>query len=424
MFSAVGSLAIMLAGLVEGVVEDVEAPGARTWENPLGSRPRPRGGGTWGRYPRVPVTAHVAGGAEVGRRLADDHRDERRLAGAVAPDQADLLAGADDERGVPHRARSPISMVSEEPTIMSVTRWPGRGRHDAAPARHARSQSLPQRPAGPGPVVSGRWRTARALRRPGGHRHRGRLGHRQRAGRRPGRPGGDGGRWPTSTSRRGRGRTSRGGRATGPEAAAVGRHRRRARSSALVEPRWPTHGRLDLPVQQRRHRRRRAGGEAGARPTWARVDRRRPQQRHLRGGRRLPDDGARQAVGPHREHGVAGRAGPRPRSSPPTPPPSTPWSGSAPACGWRRPPTGCGSTRCAPARSRRRCSRPAPRCARPRTRVNARKLLTNSLGAPYPARGHGRRHPGRGGREPGPHRGPARPPARPGRSTGPSPRPC
>ena len=44
--------------------------------------------------------AGVAGRADVAPGLVDDHRDEGGLAGAVAADQADLLAGADDERGV------------------------------------------------------------------------------------------------------------------------------------------------------------------------------------------------------------------------------------------------------------------------------------------------------------------------------------
>ena len=35
-----------------------------------------------------------------GDLLADDHPEERRLAGAVRPDQADFLAGIELERGV------------------------------------------------------------------------------------------------------------------------------------------------------------------------------------------------------------------------------------------------------------------------------------------------------------------------------------
>ena len=38
--------------------------------------------------------------AFVGLFLADDHPEERRLAGAVRPDEADLLAGIELERGV------------------------------------------------------------------------------------------------------------------------------------------------------------------------------------------------------------------------------------------------------------------------------------------------------------------------------------
>ena len=38
--------------------------------------------------------------AFVGRFFADDHPEERRLAGAVRADEADLLAGVELERGV------------------------------------------------------------------------------------------------------------------------------------------------------------------------------------------------------------------------------------------------------------------------------------------------------------------------------------
>src|SRR5712691_11158611 len=50
-------------------------------------------------------------GAFIGRFLADDHAEERRLAGAVRPDQADLLAGIELEGGVDEQHLPPVLLA-------------------------------------------------------------------------------------------------------------------------------------------------------------------------------------------------------------------------------------------------------------------------------------------------------------------------
>ena len=65
------------------------------------------------------VLAEVADGqllrdgniAIVGRLLADDHAEERGLAGAVGPDQPDLLAGVQLEGGIDEDQLLPVLLV-------------------------------------------------------------------------------------------------------------------------------------------------------------------------------------------------------------------------------------------------------------------------------------------------------------------------
>ncbi len=84
----------------EGVVEHVEPAGREDVGEPRRLQAEPAGHGRLREVaerteqPDVPVVAQVRGG------LADDDGDERRLPGAVAPDQPHLLTGAHDERGV------------------------------------------------------------------------------------------------------------------------------------------------------------------------------------------------------------------------------------------------------------------------------------------------------------------------------------
>ena len=87
-------------GLVEGVVEDVEAPARQHVGEAVGLQAQPVGHRDLGQVAVGAADGGVAGRADVAAGLVDDHRDEGGLAGAVAADQADLLAGADHEGGV------------------------------------------------------------------------------------------------------------------------------------------------------------------------------------------------------------------------------------------------------------------------------------------------------------------------------------
>ena len=102
-----------VAGVLHVGVELVEAARREHVARARWARRRGRRGtGSWGRWLIVPWWLHRAGDAQVLGVLAEQHRQQRRLAGAVAPDQADLLAVADGEgdrgRGdVAHRSRFP-----------------------------------------------------------------------------------------------------------------------------------------------------------------------------------------------------------------------------------------------------------------------------------------------------------------------------
>ena len=101
-------LDVLLARLVgqrparraECVVEHVEAAGREDVGEPGRLQAEPAGHGGLGEVaeraeePDVAVVAQMRGG------LADQHGDERRLPGAVAPDEPHLLPGAHHERGV------------------------------------------------------------------------------------------------------------------------------------------------------------------------------------------------------------------------------------------------------------------------------------------------------------------------------------
>jgi hypothetical protein len=86
-----------LAGRAHRLVEHVEAAGREDvgetrWAPARGPRRPAPGGGT-----RTIPAADVAPMAKLRGRLTDDDGDERRFAGAVAADQADLLARSHDE---------------------------------------------------------------------------------------------------------------------------------------------------------------------------------------------------------------------------------------------------------------------------------------------------------------------------------------
>ena len=88
------------AGGAQRVVEDVEAPGREDVREPRGLEPEAAGHRRLWQVPERAQEADVAPMAQLRRGLPHQHRDEGRLPGAVAPDQAHLLAGADHERGV------------------------------------------------------------------------------------------------------------------------------------------------------------------------------------------------------------------------------------------------------------------------------------------------------------------------------------
>ena len=93
-------LAHLGAGLVEGVVEDVEAPARQDVGEAVGLESEAVGHRHLGQVAEGAPDAGVPGGPHVPPGLVDDHRDEGRFSGAVAADQGDLLARADHERGV------------------------------------------------------------------------------------------------------------------------------------------------------------------------------------------------------------------------------------------------------------------------------------------------------------------------------------
>ncbi len=97
---AAGILGHLATGLVEGVVEDVEAPTGQDVGEPVGFQTEPVGHRHLGEVAVGAADGGVAGRADVVAGLVDDHRDEGGLARSVAADQADLLPGADDEGGV------------------------------------------------------------------------------------------------------------------------------------------------------------------------------------------------------------------------------------------------------------------------------------------------------------------------------------
>ena len=88
------------AGRAQRVVEDVEAAGREDVGEPGRLEPEAAGHRRLGQVPERAEEADVAPVAQLGRGLPHQHRDEGRLPGPVAPDQAHLLAGADHEGGV------------------------------------------------------------------------------------------------------------------------------------------------------------------------------------------------------------------------------------------------------------------------------------------------------------------------------------
>ena len=103
MFSALGSLAIWVRALSEGVVEDVEPSAGQDVGEAVRLQAEALGHRDLGQVAVGAADGGAAGGAHVVSGLVDDHRDEGGLAGPVATDQADLLAGADHEGGVPEQ---------------------------------------------------------------------------------------------------------------------------------------------------------------------------------------------------------------------------------------------------------------------------------------------------------------------------------
>jgi hypothetical protein len=84
-------------------VEHVETTGGEDVGEAGGLQPETPRDRSLGEEPERSQQSDVAPMAELRGRLTDDDRDERRFAGAVAPDQADLLARTHDERGVGHQ---------------------------------------------------------------------------------------------------------------------------------------------------------------------------------------------------------------------------------------------------------------------------------------------------------------------------------
>ena len=95
-----GVLGHLGPGLAEGVVQDVEAPAGEHVGEADGLESEAVGLGHLGQVAVRPADGRTARRAHVATRLADDDGDEGGLAGAVPSDEADLLSGADHERGV------------------------------------------------------------------------------------------------------------------------------------------------------------------------------------------------------------------------------------------------------------------------------------------------------------------------------------
>ena len=95
-----GVLGHLSPGLAQRVIEHVESPARQHVGEAVGLEAEPVELGHLGQVAIGASDCRTAGRAHVAARLLDDHGDEGGLAGAVATDQADLLAGADDERGI------------------------------------------------------------------------------------------------------------------------------------------------------------------------------------------------------------------------------------------------------------------------------------------------------------------------------------
>ena len=355
-----GPCAMAARASCELVVEDVEAraPTGRG-RSRSASTPSPRArdlgqeaeGARVRTLPRERTCA--AGTPSDGRRCSED------LPAPLRPTKPTFSPSPTVNEASRTARDSPISMVSDDPAIIrSRVAHVSSGHDHGGPGRRI--------PRG-GPGVS-------PVRRPGSDRHRSRLGHRLGPG--------DG------AGRRGRDRRPRRPRRPGAERAAaeIGRGAEPAAVdvtdagavASLVDSVVGRHGRIDLLCNN-------AGIGAGGpveQLTSGRLgggDRRRPQQRRLRRRRRVPVDGAA-GVGAHRQYGVVGRA--RAVAA------ADPLHGGQGR--GRRP-------QCQPASRgggpRGRYQRGLPRPGRtpildqtgPGNAVNARKLLTNVLGPPYPA---------------------------------------
>ena len=107
MFSAGGVLGHGGAGGAEGVVEDVETSGRQDVGEAGGLEPVAARHRRLGQIAEGAEEADVSPVAQLRRRLPDQHGDEGRFPGPVAPHQADLFAGADDERGVRQQGAVP-----------------------------------------------------------------------------------------------------------------------------------------------------------------------------------------------------------------------------------------------------------------------------------------------------------------------------
>src|SRR3974390_321558 len=118
MFSGEWSLAIWARALPRASSRTSRPRPESTWEKPLGSRPSPRGSGTWGRYPKVPrmralpVDRTLRPGSSMTTEMNVD------LPVPFRPTRPTFSPAPMTNEASRSRVRSPISMVREDPTIM------------------------------------------------------------------------------------------------------------------------------------------------------------------------------------------------------------------------------------------------------------------------------------------------------------------
>ena len=129
MASVVGSAATAAAGLVQLLVEDVEAPGRQHVGEPGGLEPETPGFGTWGRKPTVPWMSTSPATRRCGGTCPQMTETSDDLPVPLRPTRPTLSSGPTMNDASRSRVLPPISMVTSRPVIIvsHCTRFVSRG---------------------------------------------------------------------------------------------------------------------------------------------------------------------------------------------------------------------------------------------------------------------------------------------------------